>query len=43
MSSEQIELVLKYLSRLTPRGREEERELLWLMKSLEMRKVPLGR
>jgi len=43
MSAEQIELMLKYLARLTPRGREEEREILWLMRSLETRRVPLRR
>jgi hypothetical protein len=43
MSQEQVEILLKYLSRLTPRGREEEKELLWVMRSLRVTKVSATR
>lgn len=39
VSQEQVEILLKYLSRLTPRGREEENELLWVIHALRTTKV----
>jgi hypothetical protein len=34
MTREQISTILKFLNRATPKGQEEERELLWIISSL---------
>lgn len=35
MTTLQISLLLKFLNRVIPKGREEERELLWIINALQ--------
>jgi len=43
MTREQISTILKFLHRATPKGHEEERELLWIISSLMRANIPQSR